>query len=180
MSLKYAILGLLAGGPKHGYAIGRDLRRLLSGLWPVNRGQVYATLGRLASDQLVAIVPQPSAHAGGARARTLRPFTVLPAGRRALRRWLDRPVDRALPRSTLADQLVLHSWANQRDAIAHLLAAQRERCSAMHRLLEAGEHGDDRDLVARAARRHLEAELAWLTAAEQVFVGPERVDPTGD
>ena len=67
MSLEYAILALLTTGPRHGYAIGKELSRLQGGIWPVNPGQVYATLDRLARDGAIARAPTTPAER---RART--------------------------------------------------------------------------------------------------------------
>jgi len=179
MSLEYAILALLTAGPRHGYAIGKELSRLEGGIWPVNPGQVYATLDRLARDGAITSAPPPrptrvrttstGTSGAGTRAAHLRPFALLPAGRRALRRWLDRPVGCAPSRDALAADLALQAWAGDAAGVARLVAARRARCAALHALLaRAAARDDSTPLLRRAARLHLDAELAWLALVEQV------------
>ena len=54
MSIKYAILGLLAERPLHGYELKAAYDTELFPGSPLNFGQVYTTLERLARDGLVA------------------------------------------------------------------------------------------------------------------------------
>lgn len=182
MALKYAILAVLAGGPRHGYAIRRDLHRLLAGIWHVNQGQVYATLERLAREDLVALArsPAPSpAKAGGRRGTArgrgreagpapadLRPFALSLAGRRRLQRWLEAPLACALPRSDLAAKLALQAWSGDGAGMRRLLGEHRTRCESLLGVLRATAGGGD-DLPRLAARRHVETELAWIALAER-------------
>ena len=48
MSLKFALLGLLAESPKYGYEIKRRFEGALGNVWSVSYGQLYPTLRRLA------------------------------------------------------------------------------------------------------------------------------------
>ena len=52
--LKYALLGILAERPRHGYDLKVAFEGAFGGTWPLNIGQVYTTLGRLDRDGLVA------------------------------------------------------------------------------------------------------------------------------
>src|ERR1044071_3658887 len=83
MSPSHVILGLLAGAPKHGYDLKRAHDERMPRAKPLAFGQVYATIGRLTRDGLVA-------QAGHARAggpdRTS--YAITPAGRTALEEWL--------------------------------------------------------------------------------------------
>ena len=54
MSTGYVLLGLLTQGPRHGYELKRGHDAQLPGARPLAFGQVYATLGRLERDGLVA------------------------------------------------------------------------------------------------------------------------------
>src|ERR671934_1824686 len=86
MSIKYAILGLLADRPLHGYELKAAYETELVPSTQLNYGQVYTTLERLARDGLVAheVVSQ-----------TERPdkkvYALTEAGRKELRAWLTRP-----------------------------------------------------------------------------------------
>ena len=42
MSIKFAILALLAEKPRHGYEIKNEFDRRTNHTWPLNIGQVYA------------------------------------------------------------------------------------------------------------------------------------------
>src|SRR5260370_33754063 len=90
--LKYALLGLLAKEPRHGYDLKQTFERLLGGTWALNIGQVYTTLGRLERDGLVRaeVVPQ-------SQAPDRKVFAVTAAGHEALRSGLDGPVEDAGP-----------------------------------------------------------------------------------
>ena len=168
MALKYAILGILAGGSKNGSAVRRELNQLLAGIWTVNQGQVFATLERLARDRLATVEERRAAAAPGRRT-----FAVSAAGRRALGRWLERPSGAAPPCSLLPARLALHAWADDTASIVRLLGEQRARCDALARLLPRP-RGDrtstGRDLVAETALRHVAAELQWLALVERELV----------
>jgi DNA-binding PadR family transcriptional regulator len=87
----HAVLGLLAEGPSHGFAIskqlepGTDVGRILT----VRRPLVYRALGRLVDGGLAEPVHTEKSDSGPNRVihRTTR------AGSEALQRWLDSPVD---------------------------------------------------------------------------------------
>lgn len=78
----YAILGMLAIRPWSTYALTQQMRRSLHHLWPRAESNVYAEPKRLVEAGLVEATTQMT----GKRARTL--YTITPAGRAALTRWL--------------------------------------------------------------------------------------------
>ena len=87
---EYAVLGILAGGSAHGFAISKqlaaesDLGRVIT----VRRPLVYRALDRLVEAGL--------AEAGHTEPGTSGPnrlvHRITPSGRRSLNRWLNRPV----------------------------------------------------------------------------------------
>jgi PadR family transcriptional regulator AphA len=87
---EYAVLGLLAEGPSHGFAISKELAsdapvgRILT----VRRPLTYRALDRLVRAGLAEPVHTEPGDAGPMRII----HRVTPTGRRRLRRWLDRPV----------------------------------------------------------------------------------------
>jgi DNA-binding PadR family transcriptional regulator len=173
MSIKYAILGALTDGPKHGYAIRRELNELLGLFWPINQGQVYATLGRMASRNLV------DGSGRGTSRQARRPFALQSAGSKALVRWLSAPCSVRPPRSELLAKLVLHARSGDQAGLRHLLAAQRARCrqavqSLARRRRASSPTAATRDVlplefIRRAALLHIEAELEWLDFAERTL-----------
>src|SRR6266849_4290135 len=86
MSIKHAILGLLADGPLHGYELKTAYEEDLVPATQLNYGQVYTTLERLGRDGLVAheVVSQ-----------TERPdkkvYALTEGGRKELKEWLSTP-----------------------------------------------------------------------------------------
>jgi DNA-binding PadR family transcriptional regulator len=136
---EWACLGVLAGGPTHGYAVAQrmgpdgDLGRA----WTLSRPMTYRCLARL--EELGLAREAGTVRDVGPRPRTLLEPT--PAGHRAIDQWLDEPAAHlrdvrsvflvkvllaaGLDRSTralLQAQLAMADRAEER-----LLAAQRER-----------------------------------------------------
>jgi DNA-binding PadR family transcriptional regulator len=153
------LLGILAGGPAHGY----DLKRLHDERFPSARplayGQVYSTLARLGRDGLVETV-ETRQDAGPERTV----FALTPQGRRALADWLEEV---ETPGSYAADELLrktvsaLHAGAGAED----FLARQREAHLAAMRGLTR-ELAAVPDVGARIALdhalAHLDADLRWM------------------
>ena len=54
MPVREGLLALLADGPRNGYQLKVDFEAATGGVWPLNFGQVYTTLDRLARDGLVS------------------------------------------------------------------------------------------------------------------------------
>src|SRR5207248_2409531 len=83
MSIKHAILGLLAGGPAHGYALKAAFERDVAPRTSLNYGQVYTTLARLEEAGMVApeVVEQE-------KQRDKQVYALTEAGRKELHEWL--------------------------------------------------------------------------------------------
>lgn len=90
MSIKFAMLTLLAEKPRHGYQLKHEFDRRTNNSWPLNIGQVYTTLERLERDGLCIRGEENS------DGRVIA--TITPAGREALRRWFTEPTPQAAPR----------------------------------------------------------------------------------
>lgn len=86
MSLRHAVLGLIAEFRGSGYDLMKVFGKTLSHVWVATQGQVYTELNKLADDGLIA-VSEP-----GPRGR--KQYTATDAGRAELRHWLaeTRPV----------------------------------------------------------------------------------------
>jgi PadR family transcriptional regulator AphA len=88
MSLRHALLGMLATQPGTGYDLARRFDASLAHAWHASHSQIYPELARLAEAGLVEVV--------GEGARRSRTYGVTPAGREEIRRWLlDSEPDRA-------------------------------------------------------------------------------------
>jgi PadR family transcriptional regulator, regulatory protein AphA len=80
MSLRYALLGLLAHQPASGYDLLATFRSSLAQVWPATQSQVYTELARLADARLLTVGEQ------GPRGR--REYAITNAGRTELDAWL--------------------------------------------------------------------------------------------
>ena len=80
MSLRHAILGLLARRPSTGYELTQDFDRSLRASWHASHSQIYPELARLESGGLVEVV--------GRGARRSKTYAITATGHAELRRWL--------------------------------------------------------------------------------------------
>ncbi|RNM14063.1 PadR family transcriptional regulator [Nocardioides pocheonensis] len=80
MSLRYAVLGLLARRPSTGYELTQTFDRSLRSSWHARHSQIYPELAKLEAAALVEVV--------GLGARRSKTYAVTAAGRAELRRWL--------------------------------------------------------------------------------------------
>ena len=132
---EHAVLGLLAEGPSHGFALARALQpgspvgRILT----VRRPLVYRALGRLVAAGLAAPVRREAGDAGPERVI----HRITPRGRRGLERWLALPVAHVRDlRLEFLVKLVLLQRSGASPAA--LVALQR---AALHDALAALEEG---------------------------------------
>jgi DNA-binding PadR family transcriptional regulator len=113
----YVVLGMLREKPRSGYEIKQAVDDSTRFFWAASYGQIYPELKRLAAAGLVA---GESEHRG--RRRTM--YKLTPAGRKELRRWLEREPETF----ELRDEGLLKlffSDASSPQAAAEALAAKR-------------------------------------------------------
>src|SRR5207249_255489 len=80
MSLRYGVVGLLAGEPASGYDLARRFEEALGSIWPAKHPQIYGELTRLADDGMIEIATE------GPRRRKV--YRVTEAGLADIRQWL--------------------------------------------------------------------------------------------
>lgn len=80
MSLRHAVLGLLAESPASGYDLMKLFNASLSSVWPATQSQVYGELSKLTTAGLVEV----AAH--GPRGR--KEYAITEDGLAELRHWL--------------------------------------------------------------------------------------------
>jgi DNA-binding PadR family transcriptional regulator len=163
---EWAVVGLLAEGPSHGFAIARAMAPdgEVGKVWTVRRPLVYRAIETLTGLGLVRAAGTVASTSGPQR-------TVLqatPAGKRALTRWLRQPVDHVRDARSLL-MLKLLFLARAHADSRPLLGAQREHFAELaERLGDAAARADgfDRALAlwrlesTTAAVRFVEAMLA--------------------
>src|SRR3954468_15751329 len=88
MSIKHAVLGVIAEEPMHGYRVKELFDERMTPLWGLTTGQIYQTLTALERAGLVA---SRGERVGNRPARAI--YAITDAGARELRRWLrdERP-----------------------------------------------------------------------------------------
>ncbi|HJP77327.1 MAG TPA: PadR family transcriptional regulator [Pseudonocardiaceae bacterium] len=158
MSISHTLLGLLEGGPRHGYDLKRSYDERFGQDRPLHYGQVYSTLSRLLKNGLVEVTGVESGD-GPDRKR----YTITDAGVTDVENWLRTPEkpDTYL-QNTLYTKVVL-ALLSGRDA-ADILDIQRsEHLQVMRELTKRKTAGDLADtLICDHALFHLEADLRWL------------------
>ncbi len=162
MSIKQALLSLLAEGPKYGLQLREEFESRTGEVWPLNVGQVYSTLRRLERDELIS--PEgPDDH----REKTYR---VLPAGLEELRRWLEETPSASQPeRRELTMKVLIAATTYGVDVFEVIQRHRRNLVSIMQEYtrLKADSPNDTAFLlVADSEIFRAEAEVRWLDASE--------------
>jgi DNA-binding PadR family transcriptional regulator len=168
MSVRHALLGLLAQRPRHGYELHTAFEAVVGGErnWDVKPAQIYTTLARLAKDGLV--VEESVAQAGGPEKRV---FGITPAGRDLLEQWFASGVERDHQRDEFFVKLML-SVATGQAPPRRVIQAQRARLfQDLHSLTAQRSRSDPKADLAQIllfdkAIMHLEADLRWLDMIE--------------
>jgi DNA-binding PadR family transcriptional regulator len=85
MSLKFAILGLLAENPMSGFDLVGEFEIARSVIWPAPQNEIYKVLRALETEGVIRVAEN------GPRGRIV--YAITPAGRTALTAWLREPSD---------------------------------------------------------------------------------------
>ena len=168
MSVRHALLGLLAQRPRHGYELHTAFEAVVGGEqnWDLKPAQVYTTLARLRQGGLVA--EEAVEQEGGPEKHI---YAITPAGRDELAAWFHAGVDPDHQRDEFYLKLMLGLTTGeaspngliqtQRSRLfkdLHALTAQRGRLDPHKSLAQM--------LLADKAIMHLEADLRWLDMIE--------------
>jgi DNA-binding PadR family transcriptional regulator len=172
VALAQVVLGLVAGGVRHGYAIWRRIDDVHGARGRVQRSHVHAALAALERRGLVvAALPGPPV---GRRRRT---FDTTSAGRESLRAWLAcEPSDAVLVlQRTLLMKCALRARLGERPARRLITAERGARLVVIDRAEPCETFSPDGDALGRLlrerARRHADVEL-WLL--DRLGVEPAR------
>jgi DNA-binding PadR family transcriptional regulator len=164
--LKYALLGLLAQGPRHGYDLKNAFETMLGGTWPLNIGQVYTTLSRLERDGLVE---SKVVHQDLLPDRKV--YSLTSAGQEELDRWLTEPTRGTI---RLKDEFFIKLLVHQlvaSDGSPALIWKQRQvymQTLAQLTGLRADPSLEPATvLLLEGAILHVEADLEWLDLCEE-------------
>lgn len=136
MSLRHALLGLLAHGPASGYDLLKSFDVSLNHVWPATQSQLYGELSRLDAGGLITVTAQ------GPRGR--KEYALTDAGRIELRHWIaDVPPNR-VARSDLLLRVFFLDQVTPDQAEGYL-HAREEAATAEHDRLDELRRSVDTD-----------------------------------
>ena len=172
MNVYFALLALLADGPRSGPRLREELAAGPHGMHPLNARQVYPALARLERAGLV----EPSGGAGADDPQ--QEFRITAGGQRELAGWLrTTPTPDAQPRDELVLKIQLAGQVPGTDVHEVIQAHRRHLVELMQRRTRARRDGTGqnlgRALASYAELFRLDSVIRWLDAAEGLLAtGP--------
>lgn len=146
MSLRHALLGLVALKPGTGYEITQRFDGSLSHAWHAGHSQIYPELARLHDAGLVEVLSEGP--------RNSRTWGATPAGREDLRRWLTETEPNRKVRDEVALRLFLAAVLDPAERrallerhLAYVEAERRELLALVEQLDAQPGHSHFRPLV---------------------------------
>jgi DNA-binding PadR family transcriptional regulator len=168
LSVRNAILGLLAQKPRHGYELHSAFSTVVGGAaWDVKPAQIYTTLERLEESGLV----ETKSDLGEGREPDRRIYAITRDGREALKDWFNDSVPTEHQRDEFYVKLMVGLLSGDADP-TRIIQIQRSRL--YQELHDATTQRDKFDplieiaqiLLVDKAIMHLEADLRWLDMIE--------------
>ncbi len=167
MSVRFALLGLLAERPRHPYELWAAFQALAGGpeVWDLKPPQVYTTLERLAETGLVEAVEAEGGDSGR------RIYALTPRGRAVLEDWFYTGIPGDYQRDEFFIKLMLGLMVEGTD-LHRLIQVQRSTLyQELHKFVHQRTTADPQRELARVlfldkVVMHLEAELRWLDLVE--------------
>jgi DNA-binding PadR family transcriptional regulator len=168
MSVRNALLGLLAQKPRHGYELRAAFEAVVGdGAWDVKPSQIYTTLDRLEEAGLVERVSDLGEGEEPAR----RIYALTPQGEATLQEWLSSGVAAGHQRDEFYVKLMV-ALAYEGGDPRRLIQTQRVRLfHELHDVTARRDRLNSRTEIAQIllldkAIMHLEADLRWLDMIE--------------
>jgi DNA-binding PadR family transcriptional regulator len=163
VSVPMSLLAMLDERPMYGLELRNEFETRTGGVWPLNVGQVYTTLGRLERDGLVTLIDEEGGN---------KTYAITEDGRDHLASWFTRPARTPAPaRDELVLKLLMALSRPGADVLAVIQAERRvhlERLQEFTRLKADAAGPDDLgwlflldSLIFKA-----EAGVRWLDACE--------------
>ncbi|WIY01673.1 PadR family transcriptional regulator [Amycolatopsis mongoliensis] len=169
MSLRHAVLGMLADEPGSGYDLLKRFERAMANVWPATQSQLYGELGKLEAAGMIHVLAE------GPRGR--KEYEITEAGLEELRHWLVDVDPGGPPRS--AGLLRVYflgsvSPAQARGYVASMGESARAREERLDELEGSIDWGDDNQslygrLVLEWGKRFSAMQREWADwAVEQI------------
>ena len=161
---EYAVLGVLAEGPSHGFAISKQLDPTaeLGRVFTVRRPLVYRALDRLVEAEYAEAVSTEKGAAGPNRVI----HRITPRGRRRLRRWLREPVEHV---RDLRIEFLLKLALIRRSGNSPVNLIRDQRSALGSTLMALDERSEPDDHVELWRQHNAAAAAAYLDDLESLY-----------
>ncbi len=169
MSVRFAILGLLAQKPRHGYELRAAFSALVGGdrNWDVKPAQIYTTLNRL---EEAGLVMQQAVMKDGGPSKTI--FQITEAGKLSFQDWLAVGVTPQHQHDEFFIKLMVGLFSGEAEP-SRLIQTQRAHLyQDLHAATTLRDQYDRKNELAQILLMdktimHLEADIHWLDFAER-------------
>lgn len=138
MSLRHAVLGMLADEPGSGYDLLKRFERAMANVWPATQSQLYGELGKLEAAGMIHVLAE------GPRGR--KEYEITEAGLEELRHWLIEVDPGGPPRSAGLLRVYFLGSVSRHQARAYLATmgeTAREREERLEELDGTIDWGED-------------------------------------
>lgn len=164
MSVRHAVLGLLAQRPRHGYELRAAFEAFVGGRenWEVNPAQIYSTLTRLKENGLVT--EDGMTQASGPEKRV---YAITPQGKHALGEWFSTAVEREHQRDEFFIKLMVCLATGEADPHKLIQVERTKLYQDLHSITLQRSRANPRQELAHILLfdkviMHLEADLRWM------------------
>jgi DNA-binding PadR family transcriptional regulator len=171
MSVRNALLGLLAQRSRHGYELHAAFEAIIGGMqnWDVKPAQIYTTLARLEESGLVG--EEAVEQDGGPEKRV---YAITSMGREALGEWFASGVAAELQRDEFFIKLMLALATGEASPYRVIQSQRAALYQELHTATQQRNKADPRRELAQILLldkviMHLEADLRWLDMVEGRF-----------
>ncbi len=168
MSVRHAVLGLLAQRPRHGYELRAAFQALVGGEenWAVKPAQIYTTLTRLEQSGFVA-EDSVEQDAGPEK----RIYAITPAGHKTLNEWFACGIEPEHQHDEFFLKLMIGLASGAADPYRLIQTQRAYLFQELHDITEQRSQADPSRELAKILLldktiMHLEADLRWLDMIE--------------
>jgi PadR family transcriptional regulator AphA len=176
MSLRFALLGLLAVQPASGYDLKRAINRSTYFIWNATGPQIYNTLHKLREEDYITSRSLP---------QTGKPdkqiHTITANGKAALKKFVSEPIHAAVTRDEVLLRIFFGNFASKsaikRELEAYLDRIRKERATMEATKARIEAHPGRKHQARRFQLLSLEIKVAQIRAMEQEllrFLGASR------
>jgi DNA-binding PadR family transcriptional regulator len=170
MTVRNAILGLLAQKPRHGYELRAAFEAVVGGdaNWEVKPAQIYTTLERLEEAGLV----ERSSDLGEGDEPSRRVYAVTDPGRQVLQEWFTSGITPEHQRDEFFVKLMIGMASGEADPNRIIQTQRSHLYQELHNATTVRNGYDPKTEMAQIllldkSVMHLEADLRWLDMIEQ-------------